>query len=181
MIRNPKFLNMLVEKSILTAEDSIKLTEKYQGDAFEVLLHLYRGGLAKKFVFGKLWGDSIGISYVDLEKTLFQSQVVLRLPESFARKNLIIPIYKIQDVVTVATAYPKKADVLERAEELFQCPVSPVFSFPDEIIDAIDIQYQSGDSISQLLTKIADNEMFKGTSKITSEQALKNLLVINQL
>lgn len=173
MIRNPKFLNMLVEKSILTTEDSIKLVDKYQGDAFEVLLHLYRGGAAKKFVFGKLWGDSIGISYVDLEKTLFQSQVVLQLPESFARKNLIIPIYKIQDVVTVATAYPKKADVLERAEELFQCPVSPVFSFPDEIIDAIDIQYQSGDSISQLLTKIADNEMFKGTSKITSEQLEK--------
>ncbi|MBF0412260.1 MAG: type II/IV secretion system protein [Desulfamplus sp.] len=173
MIRNPKFINMLIEQSILTTQDSLNLSEKYQGDAFEILLHLYRSGVAKKFVFGKLWGDSIGVSYVDLEKTLFQSQVVIALKENFARKHLIIPIYKIEDVVTVATAYPKKADVLEQAEHLLQYQVSPVFAFPDEIIDAIDIQYQSGDSISGLLNTIADNEMFKGTSKITPEQLEK--------
>ncbi|MBF0226212.1 MAG: type II/IV secretion system protein [Desulfobacterales bacterium] len=173
MIQNHNFLTILVSENILTQDDSDNFSKKYQGNGFDILQHLVRGGIAKKDVLGKFWGDSIGVSYVNLEKTLFQAQVVKRLPQNFALKNQLIPIYQLQDVVTLAMAFPLNLDVIDEAKRLMGCQVSAVFSFPDEIVDAIDIQYQSGDALNEFIARIADNALFKGTSKITADQLEK--------
>jgi len=164
------FLDSLVSNNLLTPEDAQSLYSKYHGNQFLVLTHLFKGSIATKDFLGRLWGDSIGAAYVNLEKTLFQKQVVQLLPEEFARKNKIIPVYRMHGVITVAAADPLDFNVLDDARHLLECPVNAVFSFPDEIIDAIDIQYQSRDSLNKFVGQIADNALFKGTSKITSEQ-----------
>ena len=165
-----KFLDSLISHRLITHEDAHSLEVKYDRDHFQILTHLARGNIADLDFLGKLWGDSIGVAYVNLEKTLFQKQVVQMLPEEFARKNRVIPLYKIHDVVTVASADPLSINLLDDVRYMLECPVSAVFSFPDEIIDAIDIQYKSKDSLSKFVGKIAENALFKGTSKITSEQ-----------
>ena len=76
MKANPVFFDLLASENILTKEDSSKLLDKYKGDALSVLNHLLKGNISKKEVLGKLWGDSIGIAYVDLNKTLFQSNII---------------------------------------------------------------------------------------------------------
>ncbi len=170
MNRNPSFLELLIAQRIITAADAERLKQKYAGNLPLILNHFYRGSIVTKDALGKLWGDSIGIAYVNLEKTLFQKQVVQQLPEGFARSNKLIPLYAIDDVVTVAAADPLDDGMLEDVRKLLKARVSAVFSFPDEIIDAIDIQYQSGASLSKFLGQIAENAIFKGTSKITEEQ-----------
>ncbi|MCP3942728.1 MAG: type II/IV secretion system protein [Desulfobacteraceae bacterium] len=172
MSSHPSFLDLLISEQILTREDSIKLTASY-GDQFVILKHLLDGKVASKEFLGKLWGDSIGIAYVNLDRTLFQSKAVDMLTENFARKNQIIPLYLIDGVVTVAAAFPNDRKVLDVAAQIMECKVSSVFSFPEEIINAIDIQYQSEDSINEFIGRIADNALFKGTSRITVEQMKK--------
>ena len=168
------FLNKLVEEKLLTPQDSLELLKKHNGDLFALLQYLLNGKIAKKDYLGKLWGDSLGVSYVDLEKTLFQNQVIQKLPEVFAKKHHIIPLYELDGVATVATAYPLNFEMLDEAKKLMGCPISAIFAFPHEIIDAIDIQYLSGDALSKTIQKIADSALFKGTTQITTEQ-LKQL------
>ena len=94
----------------------------------------------------------------------------MRLPEALARQYYAIPLYKVGNTLTLATAYPVDPKALAALEEATRISVSPVFSFPDDIQDAIAIQYQSKASLGEFLTRISENALFKGTSKITSQQ-----------
>lgn len=168
MSSNPRFIELLESNGILTPDDSHQLLKKYKGDAYEVLLYLTRGGAAANL--GRLWGDSLGAAYVDLNKTLFQSQVVRQLPVEFARKNQIIALYEMGGVFTVAAAHPENQKALKEMEKILGKPVSPVFSLPEEIEDAIEIQYQSTGTLTDFIAKIVDDSLFKGTTEITAEQ-----------
>jgi type IV pilus assembly protein PilB len=167
---NRKFLDLLVSESVLIREDSHKISDKFKGNAFEILKYLLKEKVAPRHVLGRLWGDSIGVSYVNLEKSLFQAAVIKKLPEVYARKNRMIPLYQLQGVVTTAMATPQDAALIREAEYLMASPVSAVFSLPEEIRDAIDIQYQSDDALAEQVARIADDPLFRGTDKVTVEQ-----------
>ncbi len=167
---NRRFFDLLERKGIFTHEDSDRMLNKFHGDAFAVLEYLIQGNAAPSDVLGNLWGQSMGIAYVDLEKTLFQTKVVRKLPADFARGNRMIPLYHFGDAVTVAMADPTNSPALREAERLMGCGVSPVFSLPGEIEDAIDIQYQFSDSLMSLLSTVAENSLYKGSTQITTEQ-----------
>jgi type IV pilus assembly protein PilB len=159
--KNEKFFELLLEKDLLTKEDVFKLSKIYKGDSFAIFKRLcqgFRGGAANKFELGIIWGDSIGFSFVELGKTLFQSEVVHQLPEKFARKNKIIPIYQFGDIVTLATANPRDASVLANAESIINKKVSPVFALPEEIEDAIEIHYQSAGVLENLTKGLVDGD-----------------------
>lgn len=170
MTRNDAFLKMLVSNRILAREDAEKLVVKHAYDAFAILTYLLAGGAAKKDDLGKMWGDSLGVAYVNLDKTLFQDKIVQKLPASFAATNKIIPLYQFGETVTVAMAEPGNTDVKRDAAQHLGCPVNAVFALPDDITYAIEVYYQSLTDLDKLIGKLANNILFKGTSKITEEQ-----------
>jgi len=168
--RNPVFIDLLISEKILTKEDSDKLIQKYNGNSSSILDYLILKGAARKNILGKLWGDSIGVAFVDLNKTLFQSQVVTKLPRKFARKNHVIPLYQMGRVVTIASASPTDQKLLNEVEAVIGLPVSPVFSFPKDIDDAIEIQYQSKDSLVEFISLVSENPLLDDSGTITPEQ-----------
>ncbi|MBF0329128.1 MAG: type II/IV secretion system protein [Nitrospirae bacterium] len=173
MLKNPSFIKALIDENILTQEDSERLNEKFGGNAGAILSYLAKGSVAKRDLLGKMWGDSLGIAYVPIAKTLIKPDAIKKIPENFARNNVMLPLYKLGDALTIAVANPTNTLALKEAERLAGCPVSPVFSFSDEIKDAIDINYQSDSGLSELVNRIAESALFKGTSTITEEQLKK--------
>ncbi|MGM0417639.1 MAG: GspE/PulE family protein [Thermodesulfobacteriota bacterium] len=172
-MKNNKFLDLIVEKGFLTEDDRKNLEEKTENDHFRLLLYLKEGGVAPKTVLGRLWGDSIGCAYVDLVKTFFQQEAVALIPREYALKYNVIPIYKLGNAVTVATSSPQDSDLIKALSMVANMDVSPVFSFPGDIEDAVKIQYQSKESIDELISRVSENSLFKATSKITEEQLKK--------
>ena len=173
MVRNPEFLKLVVSKGMLTEEDTNNLLKKYNGDAYSILTFLVRGSAAKKNELGMLWGDSLGVAYIDLSRTMMQHHVVQKLPEQFARTSKMIPVYQFGDVITIATSNPGQIIALKEAERLVSAPVSAVFTFTEDIEDAIEIEYKSGSGLTELIDKIGMNSLFKGTTKITEDQIRK--------
>ncbi|MHC1724453.1 MAG: GspE/PulE family protein [Syntrophobacteraceae bacterium] len=174
MTNQGRFMELVESQGLLTPVDSQRLLAKYKGDAFAVLEYLIRGNIAPAPGLGNLWGESIGVAYVDLDKTLFQSSAVKKLPLEFAAKHRMIPLYEINGVITVATARPKDEVLIREAEKLAGQPISPVFSLISQIEDAIEIQYQFTDSLMALISMVAESGTLRGTSEITAEQ-LKRL------
>ncbi|MCB9480912.1 MAG: type II/IV secretion system protein [Desulfobacteraceae bacterium] len=172
-MRNDKFLDLVVEKGLMTREDRAQLLEKTDNDHFKLLLFLKNGGVAPKNFLGRLWGDSIGFAYVDLLKTIFQPEAVKMLPMDYALKYNVIPVYKLGSALTIVTSTPGDIDLIKKLSIVSGVDVSPVFSFPEDIEDAVKIQYQSKETIEELINKISQNSLFKGISKITEEQLKK--------
>jgi type IV pilus assembly protein PilB len=171
MIRNPEFLRLLVSKKLMTEEGLQRLKRKYEEDAFGVLMHLMRKNAFGKDVLGRLWGDSMGFAYIDPKSILFESHLVQLLPESFARKHHIIPIYQFGEALTVAFANPMDQFVIKDAEKLTGRMVSPVFAFPQDIEDAIEIEYKTEDNLRTLSSRIVtDTIQILDISELTKDE-----------
>jgi type IV pilus assembly protein PilB len=174
MNRNPVFIKLLLAKGIVTEDVARRLMQKYQEDAFSVLGHLVRANIAQKNLLGRLWGDSINVSYVEMNKTLFQREIVRQLPERFARSHHIILLYQFGEAITAAVTNPGDQYLLQEAERLVGRPISPVFCFPEDIEDAIEIEYQSDEALRDLSSRIVtDTVLIEDISDLTRDELQK--------
>ncbi len=182
-IENPKFFQILIKKQII-AEDFINdLLNELDGNALDVLATLIQSGVGSKRQLCQIWCDSIGIAHVDLEKSLFQSQVVRRIPEWFARKYYAIPVYQMGDTITVATATPDNEEIKKEITRIIEGPVNLVFALPQDIEWAIENAYQTNTTLYEFFKKIKTSHAFEENLSLT-EDTLKKIAgpeAINQL
>jgi len=169
MRRNPKFFGLLVSHKIVTKQVAEQLHRKYQGDAFVTARNLLRKGVSNKDMLGQLMGDSIGYAWVDLQRTVFQPNVVQLLNENFARKNQMILMYQFGDTITAAVSNPTDPMIARKAERITGKPVSPLFAFPDEIEEAINTQYRATASLDNLSSNSGWEKLLESGEKITEE------------
>ncbi|OGI02812.1 MAG: hypothetical protein A2Y25_03205 [Candidatus Melainabacteria bacterium GWF2_37_15] len=149
------FLELLINKEIISYQTAKELDEKFQNDHFAILLHLKDSRIASKEKLGRLWGDSLEIAYTDLKKAMFKKEIVEKLPEEFARKNKIILIYQLNKAITAATCNPKNDILLNKIEQMTKFQISPTFSFPEDIDEAIDKHYIREDSLGGLIKQFS--------------------------
>jgi len=180
VIENPTFINFLISKKIVTEEDANALYNKFENDAFAILYSLIKNRVAPRDSLGKLWADSLAVSFLDLKKTLFQRDIVKGLPEKTAREHKIIPVYQMGGTVTVAMADPTRQDIIDEVKDILQCFISPVFSFPEDIDSAIDIEYQTKEAIDNLVEELSIKkfESVKNNASLEEMKILANEKVV---
>ncbi len=171
---NSRFIEIIKGKGLITKEDAVALLQRYKGDAYAVLKHIIKSGTVTRQQIGEAWGDSLSVAYVDLSKTLFQSNLSKMLPEHFAREHKMVLLYKLGDAVTVACANPTQTLVIKKAEAMIGLPISTVYSFPEDIDDAIEIEYKSSGALGDVISNLSINSLLTTEGKITDAQ-LKQL------
>jgi type IV pilus assembly protein PilB len=169
MVSNPQFLELLVSQGIVAQEEIERLKLDYRS-AFSILVHLMKKGVAKKRELGKLWGDSLGVAFVDLGKVLFQPEVVQKLPQDLARKNHMILLYQLGGGVTAALSDPTRSDIIREAQRIIGKPINPLFAFREDIEDAIEIQYRSVSHLEELSNRMVTNKIVERNDEIAQEQ-----------
>ena len=71
-----EYLDCLVAEGIISAVDSTRLTKRFKENAHAILSFLTSEGIARRSELGKIWGDVIGYTYVDLNKTILQEEIL---------------------------------------------------------------------------------------------------------
>ncbi len=168
-IKNPEFLRQLHSRGIIPQSLVRELLEELNGNALDLLTTLIQSGYGSKRKLCQIWCDSIGIAHVDLEKSLFQPDIVRKLPESDARQYYAIPIYQMGDTLTVATATPQDDNILKAIENRIGEPVNLVFALPRDIEWAIAQQYQNRRGLHEFLEKITASRALTENTRITEE------------
>lgn len=125
--------------------------KQHGGDAFSLLLHLEEEFPLDKEKLGRIWADTLGVAYVNLETTVVQREAVQRIPEKFARANCVAPLYELDGVLTLAAASPTDQTLTSRVQDMIAGPTSLVFAFPAEIEDAIALAYQTQENLQALV------------------------------
>jgi type II secretory ATPase GspE/PulE/Tfp pilus assembly ATPase PilB-like protein len=108
----------------------------------------------------RLWGDFLGIAYVDVLASGITDEAVRLIPIEIARKVRAIGIYVIDGVLTVAMATPEDASLVHSLGRITQIPLSAVFCLPCEIDDAISVQYSTERSITESLALLERDALF---------------------
>src|SRR6056297_377523 len=166
-IKNPEFIRQLKSRQLISGDLIQALLEELNHNSLDLLTTLIDSGYGSKHKLCQVWCNSIGIAHVDLQKTLFQSDIVRKLPEKFARQNYAIPVYRLGEAITVATAVPQCETTNKAIRELIGEPVNLVFALPRDIEWAIDEQYHSPITLHDFLNKIAASRALVENTTIT--------------
>src|SRR5438105_14573715 len=84
----------------------------HSADAIEFLQEAIHYGYLDRDSAGEIAADAIGCTHVNLGKTLFQQDLIDKVPVEIARAQKLIPLYKLGTVVTVAMVDPLDARAL---------------------------------------------------------------------
>jgi type IV pilus assembly protein PilB len=122
------------------------------GDAVEFVQSVVQYGYLDRDTGGEVLATALGRTYVNLGKTLFQDEIVAKVPVDFAEKAKALPLYKLGNAVTVAMVDPLDAKALQGLEAFLGAAVSPVFSFPDEVESAILVKYRTAVDLTRMVT-----------------------------
>ncbi|MFQ8626583.1 MAG: GspE/PulE family protein, partial [Candidatus Gastranaerophilaceae bacterium] len=92
------------------------------------------------------------IPYVNLEDYTLDKNCLKFINFSDARKYRIIPLFKIEDTLTVAMADPLDLFAIDKIIETAECSIEPVISSEPSIIKKIDEYYKTDITVGEIFT-----------------------------
>ena len=125
---------------------------------------------AHKAAIGRMWADTFNVAYVDIENTRVDPRVASRLDFDFSVREDVVALYEFEGVVTVGGAHIENRTLEERCRRMLGCEISMVFCFPSQIADALEMAYQTRDSLTSLIEQSGIHELTGKGGVLTTEQ-----------
>ena len=169
-MRSDSFLKLVVDRGLISPEQAEKLSVKHGKATLAILEELIGRHETAKAELCQMYGDTLGVAYLDLTRTIIQPDVVKLLPRDFAVKHQLIAIYRFADSITVAAAEPLNPTVLDDAARLVSLPVNAVFSLPGEIKDAIEVEYTTVTVLQESQAQMGLRHVFVEESEATPQR-----------
>ena len=160
-MRNGPIGQYLVEKKLITEaqlQEVLAKQKEQKGKIFgDVIIEL---GYVTDVQFAEVLAERLNIQYIDLDNTPLAHDVVMKIPETAARKYNVIAVEKMGKRLTVATNDPINFYVFEDLRVITGCSVSPVLATKAAINRAIGKTYSEGqvDSVVDEATKEKEEE-----------------------
>jgi type IV pilus assembly protein PilB len=140
------FGNFLVELGVVTVDQLKRVSQELKrGERLEQAI--VRLGYAKEELILQCLADYSNLPYVDLDTYLIDDKVVKMIPEEMARRHTLIPIFKIGETLTVATANPLNIYALDELRNRVKTDVEIAISTEKKIKKAIEQHYGATDTI----------------------------------
>ncbi len=153
---NKDFLRLLRETKPFLAEAEItRLEKKYGEGTLEFVEAMIIENLISHSEACRLFSNCIGHAYVDPFASVVTPEALEAVPPAIARKAQVLPLYLINDVITIAFSDPADEALVNRLAGITGLDVSPVFALPSEIRDAIEIHYATEEDVRSIIDELA--------------------------
>ena len=155
-----KLGEILVEKEAIT---SAQLTQalaeqKRTGERLgRVLVNL---GFITERELIKFLGAQMDIPSVNLDNYLVDPQTIDLVPQSLAKRYILIPVFKSEDTLTVAMADPLNVFAIDDLQTRAKCKIIPAVASEADILKAIDQYYGISESMEEVIKEVSE-EKFK--------------------
>ncbi len=147
----------LVRDGLVSYEDIEKAAELAASQNVNIGQILIKSNLITEEVLLKFLESKLHIPYVDLKDYTPDTKCLSYINFNDARKYKIIPLFKIENVLTVAMADPLDLFAIDKIVEQTGCDIEPVVSAESLVLKKIEEYYDSGNSVGQI--KIEDDEV----------------------
>ena len=141
------FGDFLVGLGIITPDQLRKASQEQKRGGERLEQIIVRLGYAKEGLILQALADYFNIPFVDLDTYLIDDKVVKMIPEEMARRHTLIPIFKIGETLTVATANPLNIHALDEVRNKLKTDVEIAISTEAKIKKAIDQHYGAAGTI----------------------------------
>ena len=115
---------------------------------------LINSGVITEETLLKFLESRLHIPYVKLEDYSLDPNCLKYVSFSDAKRYRIIPLFKIEDTLTVAMADPLDLFAIDKIIESAECSIEPVISSESAIIKKIDEYYKTDSTVGEIFTDI---------------------------
>lgn len=134
----------LVDMKAITTEQMREAEAYAEGRGLTLRDAMVQMKLVKPSLAARALAQEKGMSFIDLNETLPEDEVLDLLPRSLARRHSIVPLFDDEGVVLVATVDEIGPELDERLRLTFDKPVRGVLATPSAISSAIKKYYAAG-------------------------------------
>ncbi|MHB1036957.1 MAG: GspE/PulE family protein [Pirellulales bacterium] len=127
--------NLLVEKGYVSLEDlQATLDQQHQGGQNKLLGEmLVERGLCTEDQIVECLAAEYGVPYAKLEPRLHDPKIADVIPRDYAEKNLVLPLFRVRDTLTIAVSEPSNLFLIEEVRGLTRLHVQIVATTPKDI------------------------------------------------
>ncbi|MCF7888215.1 MAG: GspE/PulE family protein [Candidatus Omnitrophica bacterium] len=152
---------VLVEKGIISIEELNKALEEQKGTKQSLGEILAGQGAASEKQVVRALSEELGFAYVELSEITIEPEALAFIPEEVAVKFRLIPLFLIQNTLTVAMAEPQDREVVTQLKGITGKKIKPIFACPSAINAVIDTHYhKTGPSSSKDIGAISKKQAF---------------------
>jgi type IV pilus assembly protein PilB len=162
--KNPGFINVVRKQNLLPERDLARAIGDDQ-NAFRLLRHLVSSGMLTRRESVRMWAEGFGTTGIDIRDTLVDRDLLQKLPRPFAEKHQIMLVYRLGERITAAAADPTDTVVVTEAERLAGSKLSVATALPDELAEAIQLNYPKVDDLIQLESQVQDRAVPRDDSE----------------
>lgn len=113
---------------------------------------LINSGILTEETIIKFLESKLHIPSVNLEDYTLDENCLKYISYSDARKYRIIPLFKIEDTLTVAMADPLDLFAIDKVVETAACSIEPVIASETSILKKIDDCYKNDSTVGEIFT-----------------------------
>ena len=132
--------DLLIQRGVLTPDQLARALDAQQNGQQQRLVGeiLVDMGFATKDQVLSAVAESCGVPFARLVPQLVDASIRNVLPESFLQKHGVLPLFRIRDVLTVATAEPSNLFLVDEIAHVAGVNVQLVAATPDNIYQMIE-------------------------------------------
>ena len=105
--------------------------------------------------------DQLAIPYVQIEKGLYDPEIYDVIPKDFAEKNLVLPLFKVRETLTVAVVEPLNIFLMDSLKRLSKLSINIVLASAGDIaqtIRQID-NYKKAFQVEEIIENIQEDDI----------------------
>lgn len=142
----------LVREGLVDYDTVEKAQELANAQNINVGQALINSGILEEEKLLKFLEAKLHIPYVNLEDYAPDKNCLKYINFPDAQKYKIIPLFKIEDVLTVAMADPLDLFAIDKVVETTGCSIEPVISSEISILKKIDEYYKTENAVGEIFT-----------------------------
>ena len=160
----------LVRDGIVSYETLEKAEELANAQNINIGQAMINSGILSEDTLLKFLESKLHIPYVNLEDYSPDPRCFSYVSFVDARRYRIIPLFKIEEVLTVAMADPLDLFAVDKIIETAECSIEPVIASEISIMKKIDEYYKVADTVDDI-TLPEDGQVYDWTNELHKEDS----------
>ncbi len=142
---------MLIAEGLLTQDQLGRALTEQKSRGHRLGVVLKEMGLVTEEEIIKVLGHQMGIQHMALSHVVVDPEIIKLIPETFARRYQLIPIYRKDNQVTVAMVDPLNIFALDDLQRMTGLEALTVVSTEQDVVRAIDRYYGVTTSMEEVI------------------------------
>jgi len=167
----------ITQEQLQNALEEQALTKEKIGEIF------IKNGWITKVELDNALAAQVGVSRFELSTYIIDPEVGQLIPEDFARKYKLIPVFKVENVLTVAMVEPTNVFVIDELQKITGCTIEPVLADEMATHKALEQCYGTSSSMKEIIDGLSV-ENLQGNDDLGEEAPiikLVNLIIIKAI